>query len=453
MVHNFYSLDDYDALVQKLKGFKLDIPVYESSQSTSLSDPKDSNQDRNSSQHIMERMITILYAIEKIVTQYSTTSFANFGANHELRVFMKQFLLLILHSNPVDDVALIFCQKVVQMLYKTQSILCIEVNVILLMKICEISPKAAKEVIAWIIYADDERKFNVTVTAALFTAGVINVAEYDAQLARFIETGNAIYSDFAINLIRKCVLSEVPVFAPFDFVCSMESLAKSSSPKSKLLLEEVSSRVQFHKEEVNQSVKEPILGFFKDWLRLCQYPSTTDKLFASFIQHLNSQGLLSSAESCSLFFRTCLDASIDTYIKHKRVPSNLCYQSIDSLAKLLVQCVKAFPNESSFNSNDLWICVLKIIAKILLKASENKNYFLQKPINRFFNCLFSEVNLLYESTPSFDRESLFYLAAELLEALNPLQLPSFAFAWIDIVANRNFMPVMLQNQKVSSINM
>ncbi|SOV02043.1 uncharacterized protein UDID_18940 [Ustilago sp. UG-2017a] len=85
-----------------------------------------------------------------------------------------------------DETALALSQKVVQLLFKIDSKLGHEVYDVLLDRLCEISLKAACEVSAWLIYTEDERKFNVPVTVSLVHAGLVNIAKLDVQLAKLI---------------------------------------------------------------------------------------------------------------------------------------------------------------------------------------------------------------------------------------------------------------------------
>jgi CCR4-NOT transcription complex subunit 1 len=55
-----------------------------------------------------------------------------------------------------DETTLSFSQKVVQLLYRSETQLAREVFVALLQRLCDVATKVAKEVTAWLIYAPDE---------------------------------------------------------------------------------------------------------------------------------------------------------------------------------------------------------------------------------------------------------------------------------------------------------
>lgn len=67
--------------------------------------------------------------------------------------------MIVAQATNRDEVALVFSQKVVQLLYKNESKLAREVYVVLLERLCELSKRVSKEVNAWLLYADDEVHF------------------------------------------------------------------------------------------------------------------------------------------------------------------------------------------------------------------------------------------------------------------------------------------------------
>jgi len=97
-----------------------------------------------------------LSEIEKLISKSPQASWASLPQNHDIRLLVNQIPLIAAQSIHRDETALNFSQKVVQLLYKNESNLSREVYVVLLEKLCELSFRVAKEVTAWLIYADDE---------------------------------------------------------------------------------------------------------------------------------------------------------------------------------------------------------------------------------------------------------------------------------------------------------
>jgi CCR4-NOT transcription complex subunit 1 len=109
----------------------------------------------------LEKFGQFLSELDKLISKSPYASWASLPSNHEIRLLVKEIPLLATQSFNRDETALHFSQKVVQLLYKNDSNLSREVYVMLLEKLCEISYKVNKEVTAWLIYADDEVRFDI----------------------------------------------------------------------------------------------------------------------------------------------------------------------------------------------------------------------------------------------------------------------------------------------------
>lgn len=127
-----------------------------------------------------------------------------------------------------DETGLACAQKIVQLLYRSETALSREVYVALLEQLCS-SAKVAKEVTAWLVYAEDERKFNVPVTTALIQARFINPAELDVQLAKFVTREyRPSVVDFAARLVGECLMEDPQVATKGQLVNTLEALAQAS---------------------------------------------------------------------------------------------------------------------------------------------------------------------------------------------------------------------------------
>jgi CCR4-NOT transcription complex subunit 1 len=141
--------------------------------------------------------------------------------------------------------------------------------------------------------------------------------------------------------------------------------------------------------------KDPVVFFFNDWIRLSQFPSTTDKLCATFVGQLIQQGMLKSRDSLKMFFKICLELSIDMYIKYKRIPSIICYQSVDAIAKLLYSLFRNYSGNDQHSAlSDLWTCFLEVVGELVSEFISKQNYFLQKPVARLLFSALEELSAL-----------------------------------------------------------
>jgi len=114
-------------------------------------------------------------------------------------------------------------------MYRSSSALGRDAYVFLLDRLCAISTKVAKEVSAWLLYAEDERKFNVPVTVSLLQTRFIQVAELDVQLAKFIlREFRSTVVDFAAKLVAACLAEIPPVATKEQFANVIDALKEAT---------------------------------------------------------------------------------------------------------------------------------------------------------------------------------------------------------------------------------
>jgi len=171
----------------------------------------------------------IISEVDKYISQSGVASLATLPQHHDLKMAIRQIPVIAAQSYNRDETALGFSQKVVQLLYKTDSVLGREVFVLVLQRLCELFPKVQKEVVNWLIYAEDERKFNVPVTVALVRAGLISMVEQDVQLAHFVLRDlRPAAINFTASFVRECLLGEQPCATRAQLSNSLEALARAA---------------------------------------------------------------------------------------------------------------------------------------------------------------------------------------------------------------------------------
>lgn len=361
---------------------------------------------------VMDAFIKLLAGIEKACqavaasaggdSSLGASSVAKLHPESEVRRLMKQALPLAscLPSHR-DEVCLLMCQRLMQLLYKCTQPLFADVIILLLVKIFEFSAKVAKEVTTWIIYSEDDRKYNVLATWALFNSGLVYVLDYDAQLARQLEkpgNNNEVALKFALDLIRRCVFDEPAVAAPYDFVYSLEALKSiytaggSRNEGIKALLDDLTAKTR-RSGDVKAS-RESVAFCFTDWFRLCQYPSISEKLVSSFMTQLFEYGFFRDHQAAKLFFQVCTETAVEIYVRQRRSPAILSYRSVEAYARLLYNILLWSANgqhAQSLSTRELLIIALKIVGVILAQGLEQDMDYLQKPFSRFINCFLAEL--------------------------------------------------------------
>lgn len=94
--------------------------------------------------------------LEKQISHQPAATLSSLSTQHEIRNILRDVHLLFGQCFNRDEIVLLFAQKVVQLLYKHESILAREVFVLLLEKLCEISKRLTREIKDWLLYHDDE---------------------------------------------------------------------------------------------------------------------------------------------------------------------------------------------------------------------------------------------------------------------------------------------------------
>ncbi|KAJ2681035.1 CCR4-NOT core subunit cdc39, partial [Coemansia sp. RSA 1285] len=109
-----------------------------------------------------ERFAAIIAELDKIVSNAAPgVSLSQLPSQHEACLFARDIIILAVRSANPDETAMDFAQALVNYLYRSESHLAIDLYVLLLARMCEMSTRVAKEVTNWLAFADDERKYNV----------------------------------------------------------------------------------------------------------------------------------------------------------------------------------------------------------------------------------------------------------------------------------------------------
>ncbi|KAJ1653643.1 CCR4-NOT core subunit cdc39 [Dispira simplex] len=406
--------------------------------------------------------------LDKLVTQTQINTLAELPQKHDIRLLMAEVVMLVIRSAQRHVTALDFTQVIVQLLFKNEGNLSREVFVVLLDKICRLSPKALREVTHWLTYADDERKYNIPVTVALIRARLINLAEQDSQLAKLMESGRASVMDFTTRLIRKCVLDPQPCAIQADFGASIKTLQRAvgrgrTPTLTEQLLKDLGRQAQpllASPTDVVDNREYPYRTALEDWMRVCEHPRVSEKQLVTFVIHLQKQIQLDNPEVHASFFYICFSAALHHYEKSRTIALGVnsvnteAYSALDALAKLTVLLSK-YPvarngqpvdtvDESAVTS---FRSILSYITLLLvLEHQRREQLFNQKPYFRFLVCVLDELREELGKTTKVHL-ALLSVVADTLQAVQPGSVPGFSFAWVSLVAHRFFLPHFLMAEE------
>ncbi|KAM0787180.1 hypothetical protein ACM66B_006427 [Microbotryomycetes sp. NB124-2] len=407
----------------------------------------------------MDKFATLMTELESLLAQEPDQALARVPAEADIRQVMSQVLKVASKSAARDETALAYSQKVVQLLYRSASSLAREVFTVLLEQLCTLSVKVAREVMAWLVYAEDERKFNVPVTIALVQAQLINLAELDTQLAKFVVRDyKPSVIDFASMLASECLSATPPIATVEQLSHCLDALAQANrsgkgTEVSKATLTKIrgsSSRPSSPGRQEDSDVRQQLVFSFAEWVRLYQQSASVEKSFVEFVVSLQNQGVLKGEEISSLFFRVCTEVSVDSYIKHKAAggsPATGIFQPVDAFAKLIVFMIKYHADPTGANNDKAKVHymtkVLSIVVLVLANSHEELGpHFQQKPFYRFFSSLLSNLHAIEGHLGSAYYQILVALSHS-LNTLQPMFFPGFTFSWVSLISHRLFMPKLL----------
>ncbi|WFD29244.1 hypothetical protein MSPP1_000251 [Malassezia sp. CBS 17886] len=404
--------------------------------------------------HALEQFVQVAADMERFFADAGDAhTLATLPATHYAHRFAPHLAELAAQAVPRDDAVLVLAQKTVQLLYKAHTPLARDVWMGVLEKLCEQSPKVAKEVTAWLLYAEDERKFNVPVTLALLRAQLVGVAEQDQQLAKLLVRSyfRASVVDFAAALAQEC-LREPACATRAQLAGTLAALRQAAqygraTPAATQLLDELDEQPA----ENGVALRDQLAYSFAGWVRVHQQSPNPDKAFIEYVTQLQSQNVLKGEEVSSLFFRVCTEVSVEHYLKQHAAGGGVAsgiFAPLDTFASLIVYMVKYHADPLGTNDEQAKVHyltkILSIIVLVLAQSHEELGArFQQKPFFRLFSSLLHDLHAAEASLHGAYPAALRAIASA-LSTLQPLFFPGFAFSWMSLVSHRMFLPQLLR---------
>lgn len=315
-------------------------------------------------------MQSIFKELNVAVEQQTATSLSQLTENDILMV-MGQLPVLPERSVDPDEAALLCSQKVVQVLYQSQTDLEREVYATLLQRLLTLSEKASKQVRNWLVFSEDERKYNVPVAITLVKQGIVPLPDLEGALCKSVARhGKASTIDFLAEFVRQ-LLKDV-VTSREQLVRSIEALASATqagkgTSASHSLLDDLRLTMPAgpvsRRQQVQHETKERLTRFFVTWVRIYQQSASAESRFSDYVGMLQEHGVLKGEDLSSSFFRgavasialfqinltnlfmlaVCTEVCIENYIKQIATGGTVesgIYQPVDALGLLIALMLK-----------------------------------------------------------------------------------------------------------------
>lgn len=154
-------------------------------------------------------------------------SLTDLPLEHEVQQCRVQISQAVKRSITADEASMAVAQKVFKGLYEGDSNLYREVHVALLESMKENSRRLSKELVSWLAYSDDAKKFSRDCIIALLRPGtLLHITSYDELVAKTCDNGrNSAAMDFAAFLVQRAIIDE-PLTTTRELYLTLEVLAK-----------------------------------------------------------------------------------------------------------------------------------------------------------------------------------------------------------------------------------
>ncbi|CAN8296001.1 unnamed protein product [Cochlearia groenlandica] len=425
-----------------------------------------------STRDVLDKFQTVSQKMEDLV--------ANNAGVDEIQAVVYEVPEIILRCISRDEAALAVAQKAFKGLYeKASNHLHVSANLATLVAIRDVCKRVVKELTSWVIYSEEDRKLNKDITIALIQRELLNLAEYNVHMAKHLDGGrNRSATNFAISLIQSLVTEESNVIS--DLHSLVDALAKiaskSGSPESlQQLIDNIRNPVTRtagvsdcatgnknndgqskdkkvacyttsntkestsleYVESDSTSFRNRVSLLFENWYQICEGSGANETAYSQYVLHLHQTGLLKGDDTTENFIRILLELSVAHCISSEEIISDAVqspqqaqspsFLIIDIYAKLVFSILK----------------IMAVTVRSIQKDAEDKNISLNpRPYFRLFiNWLLDLCSL----DPGTDVANFQVLTAfaNAFHSLQPLKIPAFSFAWLELVSHRSFMPKLL----------
>jgi CCR4-NOT transcription complex subunit 1 len=190
----------------------------------------------------------------------------------------------------------------------------------------------------------------------------------------------------------------------------------------------------------NDKQRELIIQKLEEWVSQGEIYVNSEKA-PNFVTSLESLGLMAKDKLEVLF-----GVMIEHAIEKTKFLEEENYSIIDSFAKLVQVILLMAPTGMRVKN---LIVLMTAIKNLILKAANT--YFNPRPYFRLFMLILTDIT---QPSPTYTEpvtvQEMLVPIASTLHLLNPMRVPGFCFAWLDLISHRFFMPKMLRTVNPSS---
>ena len=409
---------------------------------------------------VQDRLSQLLAETSRMVKENPDRSMNEIQRDRALvEVLSKAWELIA--SSP-DTIAMSCAEQICQGIYGNSMIrLEIEVFVHLLARLCLTYSGIGKEVALWTAALEEQKLFNVEVTAAMVKVDLLHLKHIDTVIANLIYDKEDFALDILSDLMDALRINDHPTALRANFTSSLAALGQwlmedSNVTKGKEFIQRLKewgvNEIIDHRAEENLVKKHQLQYIFAEWAAICDAsPSNPgDNVFPAFISQLHQKHVLDSEEDMAMFLRFCVDDAMETYSLaslNADGNSDEPFFKVDWLARLIVVLVKHQGEINGSVKRDKVAYMDSILAILTLIINNHHvmqgERFNQRGFFRLFSSILCDWHDFGREGDAPDRDMLVVFANNLL-MLTPHHFPAFAYSWLMLISHRLFMPSLLR---------
>ena len=432
-------------------------------------------------------------------------SISMLAPDHEILALLRELVMVTQRTQPAvrNETAMTFCENLFKRMVESVNVLDtlrLEVMVGILEALrdaCGGAKKFAPDIVSWLSHyaafnPNDEtsRKMHRAVLILLLRVKLIRSQEVDTYFAIYMDAGrNMVWVELALSFVRQCLAEGLA--ATYEFASTFETVSKmrpaNTTVRKQLQkwltdLRTLAASKEDQKAASGQqqgqpvgataavaaardaSVREHVTVLLERWLRV--WTSTNDQVFGQYLQLMHQYGVLKTEEAADRFFRIatelCAEACLNSAQQTPQPQgtdspaSALTYTVVDALSKLFLLLVRLADKEAGDMTVrvNLLSRILNAVARTLLEDHEtkktNKQPFDQRPYFRLLSSLAQDLGVPdAQQEPNPAMTPLLGAYSQVYLILQPSVVPGFAFAWLQLISHRCFMPqlLLLKSQK------
>lgn len=407
-------------------------------------------------------------------------------------------------SSTEADAVMMFAQGLFKRLYDMtlNEPLRLESLIMVLESLNAFCPQLGQDLGTWSTYApietEAQRKLHRTILLLLLRSHLIPVNEIDQYIARNMDNGrNMTWVEFGFLFIRTAVLERIIEGREMTLV--LEALGNvptntSHGLKIRRLLDELRNESDSTKRQMTYQqsssispaslnnlaegtkkaveaieiisrndppgMRQQVTFLLDSWIRVHNEAPGSEKALAQYLQLLQQHGVGKADEITERFFRISTELVVEACLKTLDEKKTLNYAVVDAYAKLASLLIRYMNSGGSTDQIaaqrvSLLNKLLGTTVRTLMSNYERcKNggivplHWDQRP---WFRLLLNLICDLNAPSPILDPISFGILSVfgSAFHVLQPLVVPGFAFAWLELISHRMFLSniLLLKNQK------